>query len=77
MADPIRVLEQALSLAPNERAKIARQLIASLEQPDEDIEAAWGDEIRRRIDEIESGNAEVESWEQVQRHLRAAVRNKA
>lgn len=77
MADPIRVLEEALSLDESERAKIARELILSLERADEDIEASWGEEIRRRVDEIESGEAEIESWDDVKGHLRAAVRDKA
>lgn len=77
MADPIRVLEEALSLDEAERAKIARELILSLDRADEDIEASWGEEIRRRIDEIESGEAKLESWDEVQNRLRAAVRDKA
>ena len=73
MADPARVLEQALSLSVNERARIARELIHSLELDDADASAAWSDEIRRRIDEIEAGTAELEDWETVRRRLEVAA----
>lgn len=73
MADPARVLEAALTLDPADRARLARELIGSLEAPDADVEAAWRDEIRRRIDEVEAGTAELEDWETVRQRLRAAV----
>jgi hypothetical protein len=53
MADPARVLQEALALDPESRARVARELIHSLEEPG--AEAAWRDEIRRRIDEVEPG----------------------
>ena len=74
MADPARVLEEALTLAANERARIAHELIHSLEPEDADATAAWSDEIRRRVDEIEDGTAEVEDWETVRARLEAAGR---
>lgn len=74
MAGPARVLEEALALAPTDRARIARELIASLEPADEEIEASWADEVRRRIDEIEAGEAELEDWTAVRRKLCESVR---
>ncbi len=69
MADAARVLEAALTLATGERARIAHELIRSLEPEDLDATAAWSDEIRRRVDEIESGTAELEDWETVRDRL--------
>jgi putative addiction module component (TIGR02574 family) len=62
MADPARILEDALALSVDERARIAHELLHSLEQDDADAAAAWGDEIRARVDEIEAGTAELEDW---------------
>lgn len=52
MADAARVLEQALALAASERARIAHELIQSLDPEDAGAVGAWSDEIRRRVDEI-------------------------
>jgi putative addiction module component (TIGR02574 family) len=73
MAYPARLLEEALSLDPEQRARIARRLIGSLEEPDADAEALWRQEIRRRIDAIEAGTAELEDWETVRGRVRAAI----
>ena len=73
MSDPSRLLEEALALEPAQRAHIARRLIRSLEEGDEDAEALWRDEVRRRIDEIEQGSAELQDWEDVRGKLRDAL----
>jgi putative addiction module component (TIGR02574 family) len=74
MADPARVLEEALELQPADRARLAHAIIASLDEADPDAEALWAEEIRRRVDEIEAGTAELEDWEAVRERLRAAAR---
>jgi putative addiction module component (TIGR02574 family) len=71
MADPARVLEEALALSVDERARIARELLHSLELEDADASAAWSDEVQRRVDEIEAGTAELEDWEVVRARLEA------
>ncbi len=51
-----KVLEEALTLRPEERADVAATLIESLdEQEDEGVEEAWAQEIERRIRDVESG----------------------
>jgi putative addiction module component (TIGR02574 family) len=65
------VLEEALKLSPDERAEVAEQLIASLEEaPDIDVEQAWQEEVQRRIQQIERGEVKTIPWEEVQRRLR-------
>ena len=50
--------EDALALSEAERAKLAHDLVASLDGPaEQDVADAWDREIIRRIDEIDSGNA--------------------
>ncbi len=74
MADAARVLEEALALTAAERARIARQLIHSLEPEDVEAADAWNEEIRRRVDEIQAGTADLEDWESVRARLEAISR---
>ncbi|MDD9988266.1 MAG: addiction module protein [Spirochaetaceae bacterium] len=58
------LLADALRLDSKGRAEVARELLASLDDPaDPDAASAWADEIRRRIAAVESGSAELESWD--------------
>jgi len=65
------ILEQAMKLSPNERAEVAEELIASLDEiTDVDVEKAWQEEIQRRIQQIDSGEVKTIPWEVVQRQMR-------
>lgn len=65
------VLRTALGLDPNERAELAASLIASLDpHRDTDVETAWAEEIRRRIESIEQGQVELIPAEEVMRAMR-------
>ena len=60
MSDPISDLSaRAKELPPEARARLAEELLASLDPRLSDVEAAWSDEIRRRIDEVERGTVEL------------------
>jgi putative addiction module component (TIGR02574 family) len=64
------VLADALRLEPNARAEVAAELLASLDGPaDPDAEAAWDEEIDRRIDAIERGAVTLEPWSEVKRRI--------
>lgn len=66
------VLDLALKLPPDERAVIAAELWASLQgETDPDVEAAWAEEIRRRLTRVESGEDPTVPWEEVRARLRA------
>jgi putative addiction module component (TIGR02574 family) len=57
------LLQRALSLTEEERAELAGSLIASLDPAvDEAAEAAWNQEIARRIEDLDSGKARTISW---------------
>jgi putative addiction module component (TIGR02574 family) len=57
------ILRQALSLPPAMRAALAGSLIDSLDDvPDETAEAAWAEEIQKRLDEIRSGRVRLVPW---------------
>jgi putative addiction module component (TIGR02574 family) len=72
MADPARILEEALELSPGERARVARALIDSLDNSaDEDADALWQAEVRARLDAVAAGAVELEDWAAVRDRLRA------
>ena len=61
-----------LSLTPNVRAKLAHELIISLdEEIDTNVSHAWQDEINRRVLEIKRGVAKGRPAEQVLAEIRA------
>jgi putative addiction module component (TIGR02574 family) len=57
MSDPLRKFEaEALALPEKDRAELARVLILSLEDPQEDaIERIWAEEAERRYQELKAG----------------------
>ena len=58
------VLADALRLDLKGRAELASEILASLDGPaDPDAASAWADEIRRRVAALDSGSAELESWD--------------
>jgi putative addiction module component (TIGR02574 family) len=65
------VLEKALALSTEERGLLIDQLIESLDEgpAEEGVEEAWGEEIKRRVDEIQSGKVKMIPGEQVLREL--------
>jgi putative addiction module component (TIGR02574 family) len=65
-----RVLQDALSLPPPQRAKLAVTLIESLDDEDEaDIEKAWATDISRRVKDLDSGAAKTVPWSIVRRQI--------
>lgn len=55
----------AKALPPADRARLAEELLASLDPRDSDVAAAWGVEIRRRVEEVERGAVELVPGDQV------------
>lgn len=52
------IAQQARSLPAEDRARLAEDLLSSLQASvDPDVDAAWDAEIRRRLDEVEAGRA--------------------
>jgi putative addiction module component (TIGR02574 family) len=72
--DRARVLEDALTLTVEDRARVAHELLQSLEPEDSDAAAAWSDEIQRRVDEVDAGTAQLDDWDTVRARLEAASR---
>ncbi|MGE0392648.1 MAG: addiction module protein [Vicinamibacterales bacterium] len=63
------LLREALTLSVQERADVAAELLASLDeaQPDDPaaVEAAWAHEIERRARRVMNGESTGESWADV------------
>jgi len=78
MARPLKEIEQELLHLPQaERARLAHRLIVSLDEdlpPDEGIEAAWIDEIKRRDAEIERGDVQTIPAEEAMRRVSEALK---
>ena len=75
MADLVTELtERAKALPPEDRARLAEELLATLDPNDDGIEAAWDAEIRKRIDEIENGTVQLIPAEQAFARVRQALR---
>jgi putative addiction module component (TIGR02574 family) len=73
-----RLFEQALDLPPADRRDLAARLIDSLgidsledEATDtpEEIEAAWAEEIRRRLADIDAGKTKLMSMSEFERRM--------
>ena len=72
-----KILESAMALSPDERAELARELIASLDgEADPGVEAAWSAEITRRAERVLSGESQGVPWETVKQDVRAAISRK-
>ena len=69
-SDTTELLEKALKLPAEARAALAGFLIESLDETvDEDAEAAWAEEITRRIRELDSGRAKTVPWSKARRMI--------
>ncbi len=71
------VIEKALALSTQDRSLVIDRLIASLDEgpAEEGVEDAWAEEIKRRVDDIQSGRAKMMPGEEVRRRLAARLLN--
>lgn len=63
------LLREALTLPPDERADVAAELLASLDEPMTNdpaaVQAAWAQEIEKRARRVLAGESTGEPWEDV------------
>jgi putative addiction module component (TIGR02574 family) len=70
------LLDQALTLTLDERASLARELLASLDGPeDTGVDEAWLDEAERRQREVNTGAVTLEDWADVRKRIAARLRS--
>lgn len=66
------VLSEILRLPAEERARLALELLRSLDrEPDADAAAAWEAEIERRGAQVDAGTADTMTLEDYRAHVRA------
>jgi len=65
---------KARALPPEERIRLAEELLSSVQESDEEIEAAWAEEIERRLEEVESGTAKLIPAEEVFAEIRRLLK---
>ena len=72
-----RLLTEALELPTPERARLAAELIASVDgAPDADAHAAWTLEIDRRIKNVQADGAKGDNWQKVHARIAARLRSR-
>jgi putative addiction module component (TIGR02574 family) len=65
------LLKRALALPAEERADLASTLMDTLDASfDENVEAAWQEEIGRRMEELRSGKVSTIPWDEVREKAR-------
>lgn len=71
MTDAARkLLDEALALPSEDRARVAAALLASLDDAvDENARRAWAAEIERRADRVLAGDSEGAPWDEVRARL--------
>jgi len=65
------LLKPALALPVDERAALANTLLDSLEEPQQSVQAAWDEEVARRMQDLKAGKAVTVPWEELQQELLA------
>jgi putative addiction module component (TIGR02574 family) len=66
------ILNEALTMSPDERARIARCLIQSLEEPCvEDVDEKWIQLAQKRLEELENGSVQAASWDEIKKKVRS------
>ena len=66
----LELFEKAANLTEEDRAALAGLLIESLEsEVDEGVEAAWREEVERRLAQLDSGAVQTIPWETVRARL--------
>lgn len=68
-----KLFQQAMTLTENDRAELAAQLLASLDEREADVESAWAAEIERRAADARQNPDDDEDWRTVLDELQRDV----
>jgi putative addiction module component (TIGR02574 family) len=64
------IVNEALTMSPDERARIARCLIQSLEEPcSENVDEQWIQFAQKRFEELEAGSVSPTTWEEIKKNI--------
>jgi putative addiction module component (TIGR02574 family) len=67
------LLKRALALPVEERSALANTLLDSLEESDRSAQAAWDEEVARRMQDLQAGKAVTVPWEELRQELLAML----
>ena len=72
--DVTELFREASELPEADRAELAGRLLETLHgEPDAEVEAAWAEEIERRVRQLDSGEVKTIPWEEVRARLYARL----
>lgn len=75
MSSAVHELEAAvLALPVQERARLARRLLSSLDEEEQEVRDAWVAEVRERLARYRAGEVEALPVEEVMREARKSAR---
>jgi putative addiction module component (TIGR02574 family) len=70
----VELSQKAQTLRPEDRARLAELLLDSIHKAsDLTVEAAWEDELQKRMDEVDRGVAKLISADEVFAQVRRAI----
>ena len=67
------LLKRARALPVDERTALANTLLDSLEESDRSAQAAWDEEVARRMQDLQAGKALTVPWEDLPQELLAML----
>jgi putative addiction module component (TIGR02574 family) len=66
-------MEEALALPAEERRRLGLALLESADEPESGLSDAWKREIGRRLEQLQSGNAETVPAAEVEARIRRSI----
>ncbi|MGH9339380.1 MAG: addiction module protein [Acidobacteriota bacterium] len=63
------LLAEVLRLPRAERARVAQELLSSLEEPADEVAAVWAAELAQRSREVAEGRVPTVAWETVREEI--------
>ena len=70
MASVEKVIAEALELSDDDRHRVAREMVISLDKGSGDVAEAWGTEIGSRVQDILDGKVQMLDGREVHRKIR-------
>ena len=70
------LVAELLRLPRPERARVAEQVLSSLEETEDDVAAAWADELMRRSRDVAEGRVQVLDWDAVRTEISSELKQR-
>ena len=67
------LLAEALRLSRGQRARVAAELLSSLEEADDAVATAWAEELLRRSRDVAEGRVQAVPWEAARTEIRTEL----